>query len=219
VAEPAVELLDRVTADRPGEVALVTIGPLSTTADALRAVPSIATRVRELVVMGGAVKKGGNSLPLGEANIAHDPDAAAEVVAAAWPSPPLLVGLDATHRALVDGELLALADEGRTIAARMLAAPLRTYLAYYDRSRQTPVGAVPCHDLLAVIAAVDPDVISDAPTVPLAVDTGRSAAWGATVADFRARPESTVPGFHPWRVALDVDVPRFRAEVVRLFGG
>jgi purine nucleosidase len=217
VDETATDLLDRVTAERPGEITLVTVGPLSTTAAALRARPGIAGRVRELVVMGGVVAEPGNALPLCEANIAHDPVAAAEVVAAPWTSPPLLVGLDATHRAVVDAELLALADEGRTAAARMLAEPLRAYAAFCETARQPGAGAYPCHDLLAVIAAVDPAIITDAPTVPLAIDTGGSAAWGATVADLRPVPGRGLAGHHPWRVALDVDAERWRAEVARLF--
>ena len=215
--EPAADLLARLTADRPREISLVTIGPLSTTADALRADPTLAERVRDLVVMGGAVAQKGNALPAGEANIAHDPVAAAEVVAAPWPSPPLLVGLDVTHAALLDRTHLDLAAEGRTPAARMLADPLRFYADFYDRSDQTASGTFPCHDLLAVIAAVDPGIIPEAPVLPLAVDTGGSAAWGATIADFRPRSERPVVGFSPWRVGLAVDADRFRAETERLF--
>lgn len=219
VVEPASELLAQLTAERPGELTLVTIGPLSTTAGALRADPVIAGRVRELVVMGGAVARPGNSLPAAEANIAHDPQAAAEVVAAGWPSPPLLVGLDVTLAALTDEGHLALAAEGRTAAGRMLADPMRAYADYYAGSGQVPAGTFPCHDLLAVVAAVDPAVITDGPVVPLAVDTGGSAAWGATVADLRSPLLPRRPGYHPWRVALGVDVDRYRDEVTRLLGG
>jgi purine nucleosidase len=212
VAEPAPELLARLTAERPGEIDIVTIGPLSTLALALKADPSLATRTRSLTVMGGAVARAGNSLPVGEANVAHDPVAAAAVVDAGWTTaePPLLVGLDVTLQALFHAEDLALADEGRTLAARFLAGPMRAYADFYARSRQTPSGGAACHDLLAVQAVVD-DVITDAPTVPLGIDTGGSAAWGATIADFRRVPQNTLPGFAPWRVALAVDVPLFRA--------
>jgi purine nucleosidase len=216
--EPATELLARLTAERPGDITVVTIGPLSTTAAALRGDPAIAGRVRDVIVMGGAVAQKGNALPAGEANIAHDPVAAAEVVAASWTTPPLLVGLDVTHAALLDRSHLDLAAEGRTTAARMLADPLRFYADFYDRSDQTRRGAFPCHDLLAVMAAVDPAVITDAPLLPLAVDTGGSAAWGATIADFRPWSEVLPDGFHPWRIGLGVDADRFRAETERLFG-
>jgi purine nucleosidase len=138
------------------------------------------------------------------------------VVTAGWSAasdssgePPLLVGLDVTLRALYGADDLALADEGRTIAARFLAAPMRTYAEFYARSRQAPSGDAACHDLLAVLAAVDPSVITEAPVRPLAVDTGGSAAWGATVADLRTVAQTTLPGFAPWRLALAVDTPKF----------
>jgi purine nucleosidase len=156
------------------------------------------------------VRPPGNALPLGESNIAHDPGAAAAVVIAEWSQPPLLVGLDVTLHAHLHDEDLDLAAAGGTVAGRFLADPLRAYAGFYQRSRQTPPGTLACHDLLAVLAVADPEVITEAPTVPLAVDTGGSAAWGATIADFRAKPQSTPPGFALWRVALALDQPRFR---------
>jgi purine nucleosidase len=213
VDEPAPELLARLTAERPGELDVVTIGPLSTLAQAVELDPALVERTRSLTVMGGAVARAGNSLPVGEANVAHDPAAAATVVSAGWTTdePPLLVGLDVTLQALFDADDLALADEGRTVAARFLAGPMRAYADFYARSRQTASGGAACHDLLAVQAAVDPTVITESPVLPLAVDTGGSAAWGATIADRRTLAQSTRPGFAPWRVALAVDTPTFRA--------
>jgi purine nucleosidase len=211
-------LLWRLADRSPGTVSLVTIGPLSTTARVLQAAPGLAGRLGSLTVMGGAVRVVGNALPWGEANIGHDPDAAALVVAADWAAPPMLVGLDVTLTATLHDDDLALAAQGRTPAARFLAEPLAAYADFYRRAGATPPGTVPCHDLLAVIAAVDPTVVTDAPVAPLAVDTGRSAAWGATVVDLRPTPQSTTGAFHPWRVALGADQVRFRAAFRRLCG-
>lgn len=55
VAEPAVELLARLAAEHPGELDLVTIGPLSTLALALAAAPELRSGYRSLTVMGGSV--------------------------------------------------------------------------------------------------------------------------------------------------------------------
>jgi purine nucleosidase len=74
-----------------------------------------------------------------------------------------------------------------------------------------------------MMAAADEAIVASE-ILPLQVDTGGSAAWGATVADFRvpalARRGLTPPGVKgvPWRIALDVDVDRFRSNVRRLFG-
>lgn len=216
VAEPAVELIARLAAERPGQLDLVTIGPLTTVAQALLASPELAQGYRSLTVMGGSVGAGGNALPAAEANIAHDPEAAAAVVAASWTTEerPLLVGLDATMGALLTvDEDLAAAFGSTTSAGRFLADPLAGYAAFYASVGQTPAGTFPCHDLVAVMAGAGQPVIIDAPTFPLAVDTGASAAWGATVADRRPVPESATPGFAPWRVALAADRALFRAAV------
>jgi inosine-uridine nucleoside N-ribohydrolase len=208
---PVNELLSGLTEAEPGALDLLTLGPLSTLAGALDADPAIAGRVRSLTMMGGSVRRGGNALPWVEANVGHDPGAAAAVVAARWASPPLLVGLDATLAARLTADDLAAADAGTTTAARMLAAPLQTYAAFYASTGLLPEGTFPCHDLLAAMAAVDPTIITEQRTVPLAVDTGGSAAWGMTVADLRQAPQSTAAGFRAWRVALDADGERFRA--------
>ena len=221
--EPALDLLARLVAERPGELTLVTLGPLSTVANAVGADPAWAAGVRRLVVMGGAIASHGNAMPAGEANIAHDPFGAAEVVAAAWAEPPLLVGLDVTHEAtLSDAEWQAL-DRRATPAAAFLAEPLAFYRTF--GSSLTPSGESPCHDLLATMAAALPVV--DGPVLPLAIQTGPGPALGATVADRRAPyfaragegSEQDLPdGFSPWQIGLEVDVDRFRSEVRRLFG-
>lgn len=220
VAEPAAELVARLTAERPGEVAICTIGPLSTLAAALRAVPAIAGRTRELVVMGGSASYGGNATPATEANVGHDPAAAQEVVAAPWRADgprPLLVGLDATMVALLDADDLALAVEGRTPAGAMLGGALTYYAAFYAGSGATPPGTFPCHDLLAAMCLADPAVVLDVPVLPLAVDCGGGAAWGTTVVDRRPGVAAS-EGFHPWRILLGLDAARFRASFRALCG-
>lgn len=221
-SESAVDVLRRVVDERPGEIVLVTLGPLSNIAAVLELDPTWATRATRVVVMGGTVVAQGNAMPVGEANVAHDPHASAAVFAAAWPEPPLMVGLDVTLRATLTTAEIDLAREGRTPAATDLA----DMLAYYQ-----PFGGgfcegdeFPSHDALAVMAAVHRDIV-DGPTLPLAVAVEPGPAWGMTVVD-RRQPffernggAQTMPdGFHPCHVAMEVGAARFRAEVRALFG-
>jgi purine nucleosidase len=222
--EPAPALLRRLCRERPGQVSLVTIGPLSNVALALAADPTFAHDVAELVVMGGSARAGGNALPLGEANMAHDPMAGAAVAAAAWRRPPLLVGLDVTRQATLTDAHFALLAEHRTPAAAFLDAPLRFYRQF---GSVLTAPDCPCHDLLAVMALADPELIPDAPVLPMAVDAAGGPAWGATVVDFRApavallrgAEQDQPPGFGPWRIGLNADVDRFRRRAAALFGG
>lgn len=218
--EPVADLLARLVAAEPGALDLVTTGPLTTLAGAIAARPDLVGGFRSLTVMGGSVLVGGNALPAAEANVAHDPGAAAAVVAAPWGTeqPPLLVGLDVTMAALLAADVeLAAAHGSDALPARFLADPMDGYLAFYDSVHQTPPGMYPCHDLLAVMAAAEQPVVTGTETWPLAVDTGGGAAWGATVADRRPVPEATLGTWAPWRVALEVDPAPFRAAVQGLF--
>jgi purine nucleosidase len=207
----------------PGAVTIVTIGPLTNVANVIRDDPSWAMRVHRLVIMGGAFFTQGNAMPVGEANIANDPTAAATVLAASWSVPPLLVGLDVTHQATLTDELVALADEHRTPAARYLAELLHFYRRYGGTFCVT--GEFPMHDALAVMAAVIDGIVTG-PILPVAVETGTGPAQGMTVADRRqpffervGTAQAQPPGFRPCQVATDVDVARFRAEIRGLFGG
>lgn len=217
------DLLLRLVAETPGRTSIVSLGPLTNLAQTIAHDPTWAGRVQELVAMAGSARSGGNALPAGEANVAHDPTAAMRVVEAGWAQPPLMVGLDVTHRATLTDAEFALLAQHRTPAAAFLDAPLRFYRPY-GSTFTTP--HCPCHDLFAVLALAEPGLVLDAPVLPLAVDTGMGAAWGSTVADFRAivfartagSEQERPMGFHPWRIALDADVPAFRAAVRRLFG-
>jgi purine nucleosidase len=72
----AVSEIIRVFGESPGEITLVTLGPLTNTATALRIEPRLAGWVRECYVMGGAACTIGNITPAAEYNIWCDPEAA-----------------------------------------------------------------------------------------------------------------------------------------------
>ena len=149
VDEPAAALLARLVRERPGELTLVTLGPLTNVGVVVHDHPEFARGIAELVVMGGSARRGGNALPDGEANIAHDPIAAQRTVMAPWVVPPLLVGLDVTLAATLRPAEFDLLAEHRSPAAAFLDAPLRFYREFGSTFTQPDT---PCHDLLAVLA-------------------------------------------------------------------
>jgi purine nucleosidase len=217
VDEPAEDLLRRLVDARPGALSVVGTAPLTNLARVVSGDPGWAARVADLVVMGGSVSSGGNAQPAAEANIAGDPLAAAEVVGAAWSRPPLLVGLDATHRATLTEAEFALLAERRTPAAAFLDVPLRFYRQF---GSTFTLPDCPCHDLFAMLAWADPTVLGEVTQLPLAVVTTEGPAWGATIADLRApifarltgSRQAQPPGFAPWRIALGADVEAFRTR-------
>jgi len=88
--EHAVDALVRLIRARPGEYTLVTLGPLTNVALALRRAPEIARLVRQCYVMGGAACTVGNITPAAEFNIWVDPEAARIVFHSGMPI--LMVG-------------------------------------------------------------------------------------------------------------------------------
>lgn len=74
--EHGVDALLRLTADAPGEISIVAIGPLTNLAVAAIKDPTFPARVKRLVIMGGSNNGRGNITPAGEFNFYVDPHAA-----------------------------------------------------------------------------------------------------------------------------------------------
>lgn len=72
----AVTELIRRFGEAPGEITLVTLGPLTNLALALNLEPRLATWIKDCYVMGGAACTVGNITPAAEYNIWCDPEAA-----------------------------------------------------------------------------------------------------------------------------------------------
>ena len=72
----AVDVLIEKFKEKPGEITLVTLGPLTNIALAINKDPSIVSCIKNIVVMGGASCSVGNVTPAAEYNIWCDPEAA-----------------------------------------------------------------------------------------------------------------------------------------------
>ncbi len=68
---------------RPGEITLVTLGPLTNLAIAVLMEPRLPRLLRRWIAMGGAFRAPGNTTPTSEWNIHCDPEAA-RIAVAAW---------------------------------------------------------------------------------------------------------------------------------------
>ena len=74
--EHGTDALIRLIRAHPGEYTLVTLGPLTNIAMAVRRAPDITGKVKQVYVMGGAACTVGNITPAAEFNIWVDPEAA-----------------------------------------------------------------------------------------------------------------------------------------------
>ncbi len=90
--EHAVDALIRAVRDSPGEITLVTLGPLTNIALAIRKAPDVVEKIPQTYVMGGVAATTGNVTPAAEYNIWVDPEAAHVVFHSGLPL--LMVGAE-----------------------------------------------------------------------------------------------------------------------------
>jgi purine nucleosidase len=209
-AEHAALALIRLTAEQPGQLTLVALGPLTNLALAVRLDPTLPSRVARLVVMGGAVTGHGNTGKIpAEFNIGFDPEAA-HVVFGAFDSFDL-VDWEATVRHAFDDAVLdrwlATGDARAELFGRIFQVARRFNQA---RERTGFIAA----DALAMAVALDPSIVTRAETRHVAVELDGRLTRGATVVDWHgrlgARPNA--------RIVLEVDRERFGAMIARALG-
>ena len=152
---PAWQYIVETVKAHPGEITLVTIGPLTNLALALEAAPEVAALVKEVVVMGGAFGVNGhrgNVTPYAEANIHDDPDAADRVFTAPWPL--VIIGLDVTQQSIFTADYLDALRDDAGEPGRFLWDVSRFYLRFYSER----IGMAGCHvhDPSAIAYVIDP---------------------------------------------------------------
>lgn len=179
--ESAAEMLVRLARTHPGELRVVAIGSLTNLAAALRLDPMLPSLVRELTIMGGAALAPGNITPVAEANIHRDPEAAAEVFAAAWEI--VLVPLDVTMSHVLEEadreRLLASAQPAVRAVGRMLDYYYDFYLGVFGRRCSV------MHDPLAAAIAMGLVQVTAAPYARVVVDATDGPGRGQTICDMR----------------------------------
>lgn len=170
--------LDRLLEAQPAPVTLLTLGPVSGLAKALRRDPGlIRAKVARHVAMAGALDAAGNTTPYSEFNAWCDPEALDRVLRAELGTE--LIGLDVTRQiVLTAAEVTALAAAGPD--ARWLHDALRFYVEFHRRYEQLEGCVV--NDVLPIAALIEPDVLTLSP-LRLAVQRADGDERGRTIVD------------------------------------
>lgn len=152
-----VKSLDRLLADQPEPVTLVTLGPVTSLALALRSDPALVReKVARHVAMIGNVAAQGNTTRYSEFNAWCDPEALDIVLRAELPTE--MVGLDVTRQlVLPPGEATRLAHSGAPQAVWIQDA-LRFYVEFHKR--QEGLDGCIVNDVLAIAALVHPPALT-----------------------------------------------------------
>jgi len=143
----------------PHQITLVAVARLTNLALALRRDPSIASLVKEVIVMGGAFGfhgHSGNVSPVAEANISGDPLAADEVFGAGWPV--TIVGLDVTQETIMPAETIDRLGQHSGPEGRFIRDIARFYLDFHKDTEG--MDAMFVHDSSAVAYLLDPSLFT-----------------------------------------------------------
>lgn len=200
--ESAVSYIVRTVLERPGEVTIVAIGPLTNIAQAIRSEPRFAESVDRLVIMGGAIAAlpdgAGNITPNAEFNFWVDPEAAYVTLRSGIPIE--LSPLNVSRKSALDREwyekmvsidtpLTGLLKE--TLGRRFEEDPDRSWFMY---------------DQIAVASILDPTLVeTESLYVDVNIDHGIS--YGVSVGGREIWPGAE--GAALMNVQYDLDWPRF----------
>ena len=194
-------LIDRIRA-RPGELTLVTLGPLTNVAEAFERAPDLAGKLVRLVMMGGTSDAVGNMSPVAEFNIWVDPEAARIVFASG--APIVMVGWDISRKYAAfshaeAGELAALGPLGR------FSVQIQATLDGFARSH-TNLPGFDLPDPIAMAVAIDPETATVTRRLHVDIETAGELTRGQTVIDhlgFTGRAPNAEVVFEASRQRLD----------------
>lgn len=179
VPQHAVDFLIEKILSAPEEYTLVTIGPLTNIAMAIRKEPKIIPAIQEMVIMGGAIRHQGNTTPLAEFNTYVDPHAAHIVFHAGVPI--TLVPLDVTYQCILTPADVTRLLKINSPITRFIADATRFYMEFHD-SYQHIEGCI-INDPLALALTFAPQ-LCDYEEHFVDVDIQDGVSMGKTFADF-----------------------------------
>ena len=179
-AQHAVDfIVETLRAAEDESVTLVPTGPLTNIGTVIDRAPDVLAKIRQLVIMGGAMREGGNYSPSAEFNILVDPHAAAIVFGCGRPITSM--GLDVTHQVL--------STRARVERIRALGNPVAEatagMLGFFERhdSKKYGVEGAPLHDPCTIAWLLDPQLF-EGKFCNLSVETQSELTMGHTAIDF-----------------------------------
>lgn len=172
-------IVETLSAAEDNSITLLPIGPLTNIAAALIKAPAIAGKIREIVLMGGAMREGGNTTASAEFNIYVDPHAADVVFRCGRPI--VVMGLDVTHQVLT--------TQARLKRIQRLGNPVsqaaHNMLAFFDRHDVQKYGSdgAPLHDPCTTAYLLQPELFTTK-ACNLQVEIHSELTMGHTAVDF-----------------------------------
>ncbi len=172
-------IVETLLAEPAGDVTLCPLGPLTNIALALIREPAIATRIKEIVLMGGGFFEGGNVTAAAEFNIYVDPQAADVVFNSGIPI--VMMPLDVTHKALTSAARIAAFRALGTRVGQATAEMLEFFERFDEEKYGTDGG--PLHDPCVIAYLLRPELF-EGRFCNVSIETASELTMGMTVIDW-----------------------------------
>ena len=205
-AEPqsAVDFIAKTVMAHPGEIEILAIGPLTNIAMAIRTYPDLAPKIKQLVIMGGAVATlpdgGGNATPNAEFNFWVDPEAARMVLRSGIPIN--LSALNVSRKTRLTKEWYDRIVKVDTPITRLIAETMGPHFA------KDPGLVELMFDQVAVASLIDPTLVTTR-EMYVDVDADHDVSYGTSVGWERPTLWPYADGAQRMRVQYDLDWNRF----------
>jgi inosine-uridine nucleoside N-ribohydrolase len=174
----AIEKIISIVKSHPNKITLITLGPLTNIAKTIQKNSTVMSKLKEIVIMGGAIRVPGNKNRVAEFNIFVDPEAADIVFR--FPVKKTLVPLDACNHIK-----LSLTDFEQ-IKNKSLREPIIEMVKPYIKNilDEEGVKAALMYDPLTVYSLINPKVCKKR-DYNILVETKGEHTRGMTVAELR----------------------------------
>lgn len=204
-------IIDTLLASK-GDITVVTTGPMTNLAMAMRLCPDIIPKIKEVVLMGGSYQLG-NVTPAAEFNIITDADATHVVFTSGRKI--VMVGLDVTREALCYPEIVARMGKIENVAGRLFV----DLMTFFNKTQKEVFGweGGPLHDPVTIAYLIDPTVLT-LKEMYTEIDIRSVQSYGRTNCDFFHYSGKAPNSF----VAVDIDTEKFWDIVedgIRSYGG
>ena len=210
--EHAAAFLIRTLLASDGDITVVTSGPMTDLAMALRLEPAIGPKIRRIVLMGGSYTNG-NVTPAAEFNILADPEAAHVCFTAG--RPVTMIGLDVTRKVLCYPQTVERMAKVGNDASRLFTA----LMGHFCKTQAEVFGweGGPLHDPVTIASLLDRSLVVTKP-MNVQIDLSHGDSYGRTNCDYFGYLGLPATA----DVAVDIDVPRFWDIIedgLRRYGG
>jgi purine nucleosidase len=168
-------------ASKSSKISLITLGPLTNLALALRLFPAMIDQVDRLFVMGGAVYGQGNSSPVAEFNFFCDPEAAAVVFSAGFKEIWLLPWEVSVQQPLpwIHYQRMCDLDNSHGVFFRKITKATELFLKEFH------FPGLPLPDLLTVAIAMDPTLATEVRDAYVEIQYSKGTGYGLSAVDWR----------------------------------